>query len=703
MHETRKLRRFRISPMVRACFRFLTPALAAIAVATSVLRADVLGQPTTPLGDFGSPFGGAGDPVVSAEAQFTAPTAGESARLFVTATIKPGWHIYSITQSPGGPITTSIKLAPSDAYSLAGPFLPTRAPDTKAEPLFGGLIVETHDDEITWYAPLELAPGVDPATLTVEGTVRAQACDARSCLPPQNFPFTARLGPGLEVLGTPTVGHIGGPVEPVGPNGTPTPREATPQAHPQGGPPSGPQPATAELQGGHRIPWVRVTTFAEVNKLVEGRIDLAKLEKNVRELEGGGARDSQVLWVAWLVSMGFLGGILLNVMPCVLPVIGLKIFSFVNQAGEHRLRALMLNVAFSAGLISVFLILAALAAGLNLQWGGQFQYPWFNVTMAAVVFAMGLSFVGVWELPVPGFVATGKAAEAAQREGLAGAFFMGIITTLLATPCTGPGMAFAVTMVMSEPPPLIFAVFAAVGLGMASPYLVIGAFPRLVSFLPKPGEWMETFKQVMGFVLFGTTVWILSFIHWPYLVPTVGMMFGAWGACWWIQRKATAELGEKAWAWVEAAAFLGLVWVFMFPGVGRLPGVQRIMNERWQYVTAGAVRATVPPGRYTLMIDFTADWCVNCKAVEAKTLDTEAVRKRLDELHVVPVQFDMTTAPEDAETKQLVQALRVAQPSLAILPAGDPNRPVTILRGLYTQGPVLEGLKKAGPSINRPR
>jgi len=637
------------------------------------------GEPRGPLGGFASVFGPAGEPVVAVESQFTAPTADEPARLFVTAKIKPGWHIYSITQPPGGPITTTINLAPSEAYRLTGDFQAATLPETKVEPRFGGLEVEKHHGEVTWYAPIELVAGVDPAALTIEGAIRAQSCDDNSCVAPQRFPFAARLGPGMDVPKSPLSAKVGRP-------------GASAQA-------AAARPVT------HGIPWVRVKTFAEVNRLVEGRLDLDELEANVRELETGAraGRRRGPMWALWLILIGFVGGIALNVMPCVLPVIGLKILSFVNQSGEDRFRGLMLNVAFSAGLISVFLLLAVLAAGMNLQWGGQFQYPWFNVTMAVVVFAMGISFLGIWEIPIPGFVGSGKAADMSQREGLAGAFFTGIITTLLATPCTGPGMAFAVTMVMSEPPWLIFAVFLSVGLGMASPYLLIGVYPGLIAFLPKPGAWMESFKQVMGFMLLATTVWILSFIHWPYLVPTIGMMFGVWGACWWIQRKAVAETKEKAWAWVEAIAFAGLVWVFMFPGLYRLPGIHTVMNERWELATGDAQRATVAPGRYTLMIDFTADWCVNCKAVEAGVLETQAVRELIERNHVVPVQFDMTISPEDPETKRFVQAVRVAQPSLAILPARDPNRPATILRGVYTQGPVLEGIEKAGPSVDVPR
>jgi thiol:disulfide interchange protein DsbD len=635
-------------------------------------------------GDLGGTFGqGPQGPVVTVTGEFTPPDSERRSRLFVTATMASGWHIYSITQAAGGPIRSEIRLENDGVFRVLESFQAVPPPDKKVEPLFDNLVVESHHDTVVWHAAIELAPETDAATLRIAGALHAQACK-EVCIPPQEYEFTAALGPGVDL---------------------PTPAESTastppksPAASTQG--PTGPE----SPRGTHGLPWVRVTTFAQLNEIVQNRILLDKLEENEKKLLAG-EQQQGLAWPLTLILLGFAGGILLNVMPCVLPVIGLKILSFVDQAGENRVRALMLNVAFSAGLISVFLILAGLAAGLGLQWGGQFQYPWFNVTMAVVIFAMGLSFLGVWEIPIPGFVGTGKAADLAQREGLAAAFTKGIITTLLATPCTGPGMGFAVTMVMSEPPELVFAVFAAVGLGMASPYLLIGVFPRLISFLPKPGPWMDTFKQTMGFVLLATTVWIFSFIHWPYVVPTIGTMFGVWAACWWVQRTpATAELGKRVMAWLEAMVFAGLVWALMFPGVYPFSSVHRVMSERWQWETAGAEQATVRPGRYTLMVDFTANWCVNCKWVEANVLDTDEVRELVERNGVVPVQFDMTEAPEDDQTKRFVQIVRAAQPSLTILPADDPNRPRTPTRqGLYGQATALEDLAKAGPSIDKPQ
>ena len=253
------------------------------------------------------------------------------------------------------------------------------------------------------------------------------------------------------------------------------------------------------------------------------------------------------------IFAGFLGGLILNIMPCVLPVIGLKILSFVEQAGHNRRKAFMLNVWYSAGLLAVFFILASLAIGpQHLGWGELFGRPWFTITLSAVVFVFALSFMGVWEVPLPTFLGSGKTGELAAQEGAAGAFFKGVLTTFLATPCSAPIFAPALVWATAQPAWLTYTVFLSAGLGMASPYLLVGAFPELLRFLPKPGAWMETFKTFMGFVLMGTVVYLLAVMEAEYVVPTVGLLFGLSFLCWWVGRiSPLADFMAKlrTWSW----------------------------------------------------------------------------------------------------------------------------------------------------------
>jgi thiol:disulfide interchange protein DsbD len=337
----------------------------------------------------------------------------------------------------------------------------------------------------------------------------------------------------------------------------------------------------------------------------------------------------------------FFGGLILNFMPCVLPVIGLKVMSFVQQAGDSRARIFALNVWFSLGLMSVFLVLASLAVFMELSWGQQFSKAWFNIGLSAVVFVFALSFLGIWEIPIPGFVGSGNFNDMASQEGSSGAFFKGVLTTVLATPCTGPFLGPALSWAVSQPPLLTYTGFACVGLGMASPYLLIGAFPKLVSFLPKPGAWMETFKNVMGFVLLGTVVFLLTFIEIPYVIPTIAFLIALWAAFWWIGKiPITATRDKKAVAWLQSGAFSLFVGLAMFGGpfypfndlnltsemAGRFDrAVDRALSARmgpettlvttvesdhklpWQPYSKALLQKLTASGK-TVFVDFTADW-----------------------------------------------------------------------------------------------
>jgi cytochrome c biogenesis protein CcdA len=302
------------------------------------------------------------------------------------------------------------------------------------------------------------------------------------------------------------------------------------------------------------------------------------------------------------VGIAMIAGFILNFMPCVLPVIGLKIMSFVSQAGENRRRAFLLNLAFSAGLMSVFAVLATLVGVVGAGWGSQFTSAPFNIIMAVVVFVFALSFLGVWEIPVPGF---GSTHDSSQQEGLTAAFAKGVLTTILATPCTGPLLVPAMSWAVSQSIPVTYLVLLSVGLGMALPYLLIGAFPKLISFLPKPGMWMETFKQVMGFVLLGTVIYpmfVLSGIDPDIVVPTLLFLFSLWAAFWWIGR---VPLTQPRWnrikSWAQAVAFSSLMGVVSF-------NLFYQPDDGFWTPYSDEILASHLEDNHTVLIDFTADW-----------------------------------------------------------------------------------------------
>ncbi|MGA2031367.1 MAG: cytochrome c biogenesis protein CcdA [Thermoguttaceae bacterium] len=628
-------------------------------------------------------FGGPQEQPLTVSAEFTAPQAGQPGKLFMTAVVKSGWHIYSITQPAipgGGPMASKIKIAPSSDYRI-GQFRANPPPAQKTEPAFDNHILENHSGRVTWSASLELGPGVDAASLTIAGKLFAQACDAKTCLPPRDYPFTARLGKGMEL----------------------PPAASPPPATSPG--PSSPPPAVPPTVKLSWRPFVSRTALAE---LLGKEFNPAEIQQNVRA-EFSGASLGEILGA---MAAGFLGGLLLNIMPCVLPVIGLKILSFIEQAGHDRRKALVLNVWYSLGLLAVFAVLATLAASIGFGWGQLFTFRGFAIVMASVVFVMGLSFLGVWELPIPGFAGRGKASELAAQEGATGAFVKGALTTLLATPCTAPYLGPVFAWAVAQPPLLTYAVLLSAGLGMASPYLLIGAFPEAVRFLPKPGAWMDTFKQIMGFVLLGTVVFLLTALDPPYVIPTVGLLFALWAGCWWIGRVSPlAEGGAAARAWLEATALVVVVGILMFPGTqGILPdgwafgGLRDVMQDRFERRVeiaairlAPSVRSRQSIGPQTTMVDFTADWCVNCKVFEATVLNTPEVAAAVQRNGVATLQADWTHAEE--EVTRMLEVLGSKEvPVLAIFPARDPNHPI-VFRGACTQQALLAALQKAGPSL----
>lgn len=650
--------------------------LAACVAAAAFLVARVEGQNLPSQGGFPSPLGLAGPtddgPKLKVEASFAPAIGGEAAQLIVTAKLEPGWHTYSITQPPGGPTRTKITVPDSPQYKVLGPFQPTTAPHAHPEAAFGGVMVEEYEGTVTWVAPLEIASGVDPATLTISGKVVAQLCDARGCLAPESFPFEAHAGPRVIV-----------------------PADAPAQAAPPTAEPGSAKPSEASVPAPQAFD--------------PARIVVANAPRNVS--------------LGWAMLNGFLGGIILNFMPCVLPVIGLKVLSFVSQSGESRGRVLLLNLVYSAGIMAVFLVLASLAAFASWSWGQQATYASFNITLATVVFVFGLSFLGVWEIPIPGFVGRGAVAEAADREGYSGAFFKGCVTTILAVPCSGPFLGAALTWASGQPAYLIYGVFICIGLGMAFPYLLLGAFPGLLRALPRPGAWMETFKHIMGFVLMGTVIFLLSLVPIRYVVPTVALMFGLWAACWWVGRiPLTAPTSRQLVAWAQAAVFaLAIGWIsfgwlsdemesrFMRAvdnaiaqrvggGAGRdtkAPDPADSNRLPWKPFTPATLAQLTSEGR-TVMVDFTADWCLTCQAVEKAVLDVSSTKEFVEQNGVVPLVADFTDG--SAEVADMLERLGSKQiPKLAIFPANDPNRPI-VLDGVYTQAQLFEALRKAGPS-----
>ena len=646
---------------------------------------------------------GQGNRVPKLEAGFTTPDADHAAQLFIVATMPSGAHTYSITQkhTPDGlgPIRTEIRLGSLPQGVTIGGFQIVGSPQIKRDnDAFPDLDLEEQAGTVKWFAPIQLAPDAKPESLKIEGKVLMQLCDHNGCVMPREFPFAAVLRPDVpaeKVASSPLPATQAAPVPP------------PPQPGPAGPPPApvpgkenaNPQAAAAEGE----INWLPFTTSEDLRGMVGPDLNIEKVRKNVRDQISASGILSAVFW-------GFVGGLILNVMPCVLPVIGLKILSFVQQSGHNRGKAFLLNACYSMGLLAVFFVLALLAVLLHLGWGELFGMTWFKITLAAVVFVMALCFMGLWEVQLPAFLGGGKTGELAAHEGVVGAFFKGVLTTFLATPCSAPLLAPAVAWATSQPPLVTFTVFLSAGLGMASPYLLIGAFPELLRFLPKPGAWMETFKQLMGFVLVGTVVYLLAVLKPHYVVPTVGLLFSLSFACWLVGRIGPErDTGVKVRTWILGTVIVAVAWIVMFPGLD-----ERVLGR---FHFRGLAAATAPPDappvpppptaptgpfvwRFgkptTVLVGFTASWCQNCHFYENTVLCSAAVIESLRQRGIVTLKADWSD--DSPEVSKMLDVLGSRQvPVVAIFSARDPNHP-KVFRGSYTQAEILSALKWAEPS-----
>ncbi|MEO1496064.1 MAG: cytochrome c biogenesis protein CcdA [Planctomycetota bacterium] len=608
----------------------LAPPRVFVAVAAALFASPAAAQFKLELpGGFGQPTAQV-EPVTVA-ARIAPATDSQPAALLITADIASGYHIYSLTQPDGGPEATKLSVA-APAGVTVGAFRATPAPETHVDTeIWEGLRIEEHTETVTWFAPLTVASGADVSAAVITGTVDTQACQANSCLP-TTLSFTA---------------------------------SASPAALP------------AEI----------ATALASAALVPEATLETAGVTNDATA--EGAVEPTDLATLLPILGAALVGGLILNLMPCVLPVIGLKVLSFAEQAQHDRGRVLAMNLAYTAGLMSVFLLLAALTAFAGYGWGELNTHAEYKIGIVVLVFAMALSFLGVWEIPIPGFAGGKNAGDLQQTEGYQGAFYKGVFTTILATPCSGPFLGSAIGYTLGKPAWTPFAVFSAIGLGMAAPYLLIGVFPRLVRFLPKPGAWMETFKHLMGFVLMGAAVYFLSVVSEEQRIPLLATLVAVGFACWWIgTTPITAPSSKKTTAWLgglgTAVATGVLAFSLLGPNDHELP---------WRDYSDVALSSAIAEGS-TVLVDFTADWCPTCQVNSRYAINTEDVKAVVEANGVTPLLADWSDRND--QIKQTLESLGSRSiPFLAIFPADRPNAPI-LLPDVITETQLLDALRQAG-------
>lgn len=420
---------------------------------------------------------------------------------------------------------------------------------------------------------------------------------------------------------------------------------------------------------------------------------------------GAGAASATTLGFA--IGFAFLGGLILNLMPCVFPVLSIKIVSFVQQAGGDRSRMLRHGLVFAAGVLVSFwalasMLLALRAAGAQVGWGFQFQSPAVVMAVGAVVFVMALVLLGVCEV---GGSLIGLAARTGG-EGYAGSFGTGVLATVVATPCTAPFMGTALAFALAQPAGVSLAVFSALGLGMALPYVLLSAFPAGLRLLPKPGAWMETFKQAMAFPLLATVVWliwVLAIQIGPdgvlrFLVALLLLGLGAWVLGRWatpVRSTATRSVSRAcALGFAALAVWLGVQASALQPAAAAATATERsgAAGVAWEAYTPQRFEELRAAGK-PVFIDFTAAWCITCKANEFVAFRSADVGRRFAELGITALKADWTARSPDV-TQALARYGRNSVPLYVLYGAGRDAEP-RILPQLLNPALVIDALEQS--------
>ena len=554
--------------------------------------------------------------------------AGEAVRLAAVVEVEERWHINSNKPAQEYLIPTELELDLPPGSGTPSFIYP---PDNAYQFPFETEPVLVYDGRFNIVAEFLLPGDLAVGDLPVNATLRYQACDDRQCVAPTSAQTQLQL----------TIGSGGEPINAAVFNGEPdTPKLAMQRA---GEPALGPSPATS-----HDSP---------------------------SEQASGPAATPSSTSLPVMLLLALLGGFILNAMPCVLPVLSLKVFGLVKSAGEGRSHLVAGALATTAGVLVSFWALALAAvlaakAGAAVGWGVQFQQPGFVTFLAVVVVLFSLNMWGLFEIPLPQSLA--QLGGSGPSEGLAGHFASGLFATLMATPCSAPFLGTAVGFALSQPAYMIFIIFTAIGLGLALPYLLLAAVPSAAKWLPKPGQWMITFRQVMGFLLAAAAVWLFYVLAGqisPERIAFVQLALLALALFVWLGKEASQNAGRRRLSTVGA---LGAAVLSIFLAAGAPPataGISASAHLDWVPFDEAQAISLADQGQL-VFVDFTADWCLTCKANERLVLETEEIASTFEANNVVAMKGDWTNR-DDTITEFLARYGRSAVPFYVLFRPGQ--------------------------------
>ncbi len=406
-------------------------------------------------------------------------------------------------------------------------------------------------------------------------------------------------------------------------------------------------------------------------------------------------------WVILLTA--FLGGLILNLMPCVFPVLSIKVLSFIENLEQEARTVRIEGLAYGAGVVAGFWILAGLLlllkdAGLAVGWGFQLQYPEFVVLVSFLLLAMALNLFGVFHI---GQTIQSMASTDESFEGTGGSFFNGLLATAVATPCTAPFMGAAIAVALSQPWHAAFLVFTSLGLGMAFPYVLLSWFPELHRVLPKPGGWMSLMRKALAFPLFMTVAWLTWIFHqqtgasatisllWGYI--GAGLILLIYGK---LQSPSHCSRIRNAARLFTVIALLSVLYSAI-PGEEYVSTAQDAVTDaygfRWEKYSREKLAAYRAQGK-PVFIDFTAAWCLTCRLNKGLVFGSEDVRRELQSSDLVLLRADWTS--RDAAIAEDIGSYGRSGVPLNVLYSRDPAKKPFIFPSLLTAGIVLEALNR---------
>ncbi len=339
----------------------------------------------------------------------------------------------------------------------------------------------------------------------------------------------------------------------------------------------------------------------------------------------------------------FLGGLILNLMPCVLPVISLKLFGLIKHKNQTRKQILSHNLAYTAGVLSTFMVLAGVVAALKatgekIGWGFQLQSPGFILVMMLVLFILSLNLFGLFEFITPG---GNKLGSAELKDGFSGDFFSGVLTTILSTPCSAPFLGTALPFAFTTTTLNIFLIFAMIGLGLSMPFLLTALFPSLLNVFPKPGAWMEKLKYFLGLSLVVTVIWLydvfVSLVDFPVVSWRLNLLFALWFFAFFFAQKISKSRIAQIVVFILPVALT----VMAIKNIPMRPAdaMETKVDSTWKPWTEEKMKAET--GKF-VFVDFTAEWCLTCKVNKKLVLETSGFEKMAKKYELVLMRADWT-------------------------------------------------------------